>query len=178
MRLSKIRLSKIRLSPPQILILVFFGMGGVVGSALVFEHWGGYVPCALCLTQRIPYYIGIGIALFGIGCHIIIGSEIIVRLCLWAILLALLTTATMGIYHSGVEWGFWQGPASCDVAGTGTGASDASTLLSELATTKPPSCNEAAGRFLFLSFAGWNVVVAILLFALTLRGIVFSHYKT
>jgi disulfide bond formation protein DsbB len=22
-----------------------------------FEHIGGYIPCALCLTQRIPYYV-------------------------------------------------------------------------------------------------------------------------
>ena len=30
----------------------------VVGSALGFEHIGGYIPCALCLEQRTPYYIG------------------------------------------------------------------------------------------------------------------------
>ena len=33
-------------------------MAVVVGSALGFEHIGGYIPCALCLEQRTPYYIG------------------------------------------------------------------------------------------------------------------------
>ena len=31
-------------------------------GALAFEHFGGYQPCALCLMQRTPYYLGVPLA--------------------------------------------------------------------------------------------------------------------
>ncbi|RVD51176.1 disulfide bond formation protein B, partial [Mesorhizobium sp. M8A.F.Ca.ET.023.02.2.1] len=34
-------------------------MAATVGSALGFQHIGGYIPCHLCLEQRTPYYIGV-----------------------------------------------------------------------------------------------------------------------
>src|SRR5688500_3033258 len=33
-----------------------------LGSALIFQHVFGYVPCAMCLWQRWPYYLGIPLA--------------------------------------------------------------------------------------------------------------------
>ena len=38
-----------------------------VGSALGFEHIGGYIPCALCLLQRIPYYVSLPVGLVAIA---------------------------------------------------------------------------------------------------------------
>ena len=31
----------------------------MVGTALGFQHLGGYIPCKLCLEQRTPYYVGV-----------------------------------------------------------------------------------------------------------------------
>ena len=39
-------------------LFLTIAMAAVVGSALGFEHIGGYIPCKLCYEQRIPYYIG------------------------------------------------------------------------------------------------------------------------
>ncbi|PZN48361.1 MAG: disulfide bond formation protein B, partial [Proteobacteria bacterium] len=33
-------------------------MAATVGSALAFQHIGGYIPCKLCYEQRTPYYFG------------------------------------------------------------------------------------------------------------------------
>ena len=38
---------------------VTLGMTATVGGALAFQYIGGYIPCALCLLQRDPYYYGI-----------------------------------------------------------------------------------------------------------------------
>ena len=38
-------------------------MAAVVGTALGFEHIGGFIPCKLCLEERIPYYTGVPVAL-------------------------------------------------------------------------------------------------------------------
>ncbi|MEN0087310.1 MAG: disulfide bond formation protein B [Pseudomonadota bacterium] len=131
----------------------------IVGSAWIFQLIG-YVPCQVCLWQRIPYYIA-GPLLLAVGAFAFMGllpaRTVNVLVVIGAVIIA--TSGLIGIYHSGVEWGFWPGPASCGVGGTFT-ASEADDLFNSLESTKPPACDEAAGRFLGLSFAGWNVVAA------------------
>ena len=78
-------------------------------------------------------------------------------------------TAGIGIYHSGVEWGIFDPPQSCSASFEGA-AGNAASLLDDLATSTPPSCADAAGRFLGLSFAGWNVVAAGILATFAFRG--------
>src|SRR5262245_65818063 len=39
--------------------LVLLAAVAVIGTALAFEHLGGYVPCPLSLQQRYAYYAGI-----------------------------------------------------------------------------------------------------------------------
>ena len=34
-------------------------MAATVGTALGFQHIGGYIPCKLCYEQRMPYYVGV-----------------------------------------------------------------------------------------------------------------------
>lgn len=140
-------------------LLVLAGMVGAIGGALAFEHVGGYVPCALCLEQRTPYYLGIPFLVIGLIGHGASAPACLLRGGLAIAFVSLLATAALGFYHAGVEWAWWEGPASCGAGITGT-ASDAGSLLDELSTSKPPSCADAAGRFLGLSFAGWNVVAA------------------
>lgn len=156
---------------PQLIAaaLVLVGMIVVIGSALGFEHIGGYVPCALCLEQRVPYYWGIPIAAAALVAAAVSLPGIVIRLLLAAVTICLLITAYLGAYHSGVEWGFFEAPQSCGAAFSASD-SDAGSLLDSLADAKPPSCADAAGRFLGLSFAGWNVVAALVLAAIALRG--------
>ena len=40
-------------------LFLTFAMAAVVGAALGFEHIGHYIPCKLCLEQRVPYYVGV-----------------------------------------------------------------------------------------------------------------------
>ena len=157
--------------PAQTLSAAFVlaGMIITIGSALAFEHIGGFAPCALCLEQRVPYYWGMPIVALGLIFSWFNWSGLLVRLMLFAGLVCLLATIYLGSYHSGVEWGFFEAPASC-AAGFSATSSDAGSLLESLATAKPPSCADAAGRFLGLSFAGWNVVAASVLAAIAFRG--------
>lgn len=155
--------------------MVALGMTAIIGSALAFEHLGGYAPCALCLEQRTPYYLGIPlVALAGIA-GLLSGPAFLLRCGLLIAISCLLATAAIGAYHSGVEWGWWPGPETC-VAGLTGGAADAGSLLDSLATAKPPMCDEAAGRFLGLSFAGWNVLAALALAAFAWVGLKQAAY--
>ena len=144
-------------------------MALVVGAALGFEHIGGYIPCALCLTQRIPYYIGAPLMLVAALISAAGGPSWAVRGLLGAGGLLMLYGMGLGVYHSGVEWHWWQGPASCATSADAV-TRDAGSLLGDLSTKKPPSCDAAALRVLGLSFAGWNVLASAALATIALRA--------
>lgn len=151
-------------------LLLAVGMAVTVGSALGFQYIGGYIPCALCLLQRQPYYYGIPVA-------ILAALSAAFRLPSWMTrgLLAIagilmLVGAGMGVYHSGVEWQFWPGPATCSTTASSM-TQNAGDLLGELNSIKGPSCTDAALRVLGLSFAGWNVIASLMLAAIAFAGL-------
>ncbi|WP_193174762.1 disulfide bond formation protein B [Oricola nitratireducens] len=145
-------------------------MAAVVGTALGFEHIGGFIPCKLCLEQRIPYYAGVPVALVALAGAALGWRPVIVRGLLLIVGLLMTYGLYLGIYHSGVEWHWWAGPADCSTSATSGILTDAGGLLGALDTMKPPSCDEAAGRFLRLSFAGWNVLASLGLAAIAYRA--------
>ncbi len=151
-------------------LLLAAGMAATVGSALGFEHIGGYIPCALCLLQRQPYYYGIPVAILAALNAQFGGPAWLTRLLIGIVGVMMIVGAGMGVYHSGVEWHFWEGPATCATSANGV-TQDASNLLNDLNAVKGPSCTDAALRVLGLSFAGWNVIASLILAATAFRGV-------
>lgn len=143
--------------------LTGLGMAVTVGTALGFQHIGGYIPCKLCLEQRLPYYVGIPVMVLALAASVLKLPPLVTRGLLLVGALLMTWSIWLGLFHSGVEWGFWPGPDDCGVvAAPPAGGS----LLDQLDSIIPPSCDQAAGRFLGLSFAGWNVVASTALAAL------------
>ena len=159
------------LSRTTIPLLMTLGMAVVILSALAFEHIGGYVPCALCLQQRWPYYIGVPVGVLAVLSGAMQAPEVLTRALLGIAVLLMIFGAGLGVYHSGVEWGFWEGPATCATSVDAI-ARDTTSLLEDLSTQRGPSCTEASLRVLGLSFAGWNVIASLVLAAIGFRGIV------
>jgi disulfide bond formation protein DsbB len=145
-------------------------MAAVVGAALGFEHIGGYIPCKLCLEERIPYYAGVPVMLLAALASRSSAPGWITRVLLAVGGLLMTYGLALAVYHSGVEWSWWQGPTDCTAASTGP-QSSASDLLATIDKVTPPACNEAAGRFLGLSFAGWNAVASLILAAIAWRAV-------
>jgi disulfide bond formation protein DsbB len=67
----------------------------------------------------------------------------------------------LGIYHAGVEWHWWAGPADC--SGPLTDLRTGGSLLDQLHAVHVVRCDEAAWRFLGLSLAGYNVLISLAL---------------
>lgn len=149
--------------------LLAVAMATVVAIALGFEHIGGYIPCALCLEQRTPYYVGAPLLLVAAINAALSGPSIVTRGLMAAGGLLMVYGAALGVYHSGVEWHFWPGPSSCATAAQGV-TTNAGDLLGDINSKKPPSCDAAALRVLGLSFAGWNVVASLVLAAFAFRA--------
>ena len=135
-------------------LAVALGAALTVGGALVFEHGLGYVPCKLCLMERVPYYLAAPLALIAA-----LLPPRPARFLLGLVALVLIYGAGLGVYHAGAEWGFWPGPSDCG-GGSGAGPADVADFLKKLETVRPVDCTAAAWRFLGLSLAGWNALIA------------------
>ncbi|PLU20305.1 disulfide bond formation protein B [Sinorhizobium medicae] len=150
-------------------LLVTIGMAATVGIALGFEHFGGYIPCALCLLQRDPYYYGIPLGVAAVLTSALKLPSWTTRTLLLIIGILMLIGAGLGVYHAGAEWHFWEGPSTCATTAQGV-SSDVGDLLGDLDAKHAPSCTDAALRVFGLSFAGWNVVASLVLAAIALSG--------
>ncbi len=140
----------------------------VILTALALERFGGYAPCPLCLQQRYAFYAGIP-ALFAALCLIAGDLRKAAAFLFFAVCLAFLANAGLGIYHAGVEWKFWPGPDTCSSALQPL-SSQSGGLLKQIETTRVVRCDEAPLRVLGVSLAGWNVVASFLAFVLSLRA--------
>jgi disulfide bond formation protein DsbB len=127
--------------------------------ALGFEYLGGVAPCPLCLQQRYAYYAAIP-ALFLSLILLGAGRRTEAAILFFLVSLAFLANAGLGTYHAGAEWKFWPGPDTC---GGGSGITAGGNLMERLKNARVVRCDEAAGRFLGLSFAGWNVFLSVAL---------------
>ncbi|MES0883793.1 disulfide bond formation protein B [Roseibium sp. SCP14] len=138
-------------------VLGFLGGTAAIAAAWGYQLIGGYLPCKLCLEQRIPYYVGLPLAALAI--------ILMMQKRLGLATIVLLTVAAvfaygsgLGIYQSGAEWGFWAGPNDC--GGGGAAPASAANMLQALQSTRIVSCTEASWRMFGLSFAGWNAVAS------------------
>jgi disulfide bond formation protein DsbB len=143
-----------------------------IAGAWFFQYVIGLVPCPLCLDQRIPYYVAIPLALvLALFAHDPRRARL-ARLLLLVIAAILAYGAALGVYHAGIEWGWWQGPVTCSSARLPGGGG---SILSQIQGTRVVPCDEVQWRFLGLSLAGYNVLIAggLALFALfvAVRGV-------
>lgn len=149
--------------------LIAVGSTGILLGAAFFQHVVGIPPCPLCLEQRIPHYVAAPVALGVAGLAWRQAPRAVVAVGFVALALALLTSAGIGAYHAGVEWGFWVGPSDC--SGEIQAFGQAGSLLQQMQSTSVIRCDEVQFRALGLSLAGWNVVMSTALAALALWGL-------
>lgn len=144
----------------------------IVSSALLavahlFERVGGLVPCVLCLDQREAHWAALSVAGAGLLAARLFKSNLGAVAAVGAAALVYAVSAGLAFYHTGVEYGFWPGPAIC--AGGGGAALTIDDLTSTLSQqTTAPSCEDVQWRLFGVSMAGYNVLVSAALFVLTM----------
>ena len=144
----------------------------LVGAATIAGAWFLELvmklkPCPLCLEQRWPYYIAIPLALIVALAAWRRLPRAIVAGGLVALALLMLWGAYLGVFHAGIEWGWWPGPQECSGAATLGPATD---LMKRLQTINITRCDEASWRFLGISLAGYNAAISAALAAIALWG--------
>jgi len=137
-----------------------------IAAAFVFEALG-YAPCELCLTERIPYYAAIPVA----GLALLFsarGSKNLARGAFAVLAVVFAASAILGVYHTGIEWGFWPGPTTC--SGPLAHARSVEEFWRQLQSVRVARCDIPALRILGLSLAGWNAVISLGLAWLAVLG--------
>ncbi len=137
------------------LLLATLGSAALLLGALAFQYIGGLAPCEMCIWQRWPHAVAIGAGVLALSMERgrllpLIGG------------LAALTTAGIGLYHTGVERGWWQGPASCS-GGGGIGDVSADQLLDQIMQAPVVMCDEVVWEMFGLSMASYNAIASLIL---------------
>ena len=135
-----------------LIILAMAGSLAMLAGAFAFQYIGGLAPCHLCLLQRWPHAAAVGLGLLALA--------IPGRLLPLAGAAAALTTAGIGIYHTGVERLWWAGPTSCS-AGSIAGLDVKDLLDPSIVVAPVVRCDDVAWQMLGLSMASWNVVLSL-----------------
>jgi disulfide bond formation protein DsbB len=138
-------------------------------GAWYFQYVLGYLPCHLCLEQRIPYYVIIPMSLAIAVAVRLRAPRVAVAFGMAALGIAALCGAALGIYHAGVEWGLWAGPSDC--TGTMWDLKSGGSLYDQLDSIRVVPCDKAAWRFLGISLAGYNALISLVMAGLAGFGL-------
>ncbi|MCW1949745.1 MAG: disulfide bond formation protein B [Octadecabacter sp.] len=138
----------------NLIAIAAFGSFALLSGAFIFQMLG-YAPCQMCLWQRYPHAAAIVIGLLAL-----ILTRLQTHLALFGALATLITGA-IGVYHTGVERDWWEGPTSC----TGGGALNLSDPLS---TDIAPivMCDDVVWSLMGLSMASYNALISFALMGL------------
>lgn len=137
-----------------LILLAGAGSAALLLGALGFQYIGGYRPCELCLLQRWPHGIAIALAL--------IALYLPFRLIPALGALTMAVSTGFGIYHTGVEQKWWQGPSEC-TSSTDITQQSAKQLLDQIMSAPITRCDEVQWTFLHLSMASWNAIFSLVL---------------
>ena len=135
---------------PSLVAIIF--SSSLLIIALTFEYVGNLTPCQMCIWQRWPHLGVIVICLLSL-----LIKNHYNKLLLLAGLLSLIS-ATIGLWHSGVELGYF----------------NSNITLNDLLTKPISGCDIIIWDFLGLSMANWNTILSLFLGCFC---IIFSFYN-
>lgn len=127
------------------------GSAALLTAAFGFQELADLPPCELCLWQRWPHAAAAVIAVLALAA----GGRSLV----WVGLLSMLTAVGLGLFHVGVEQGWWVYVSSC-TQGSIAGLSGADLLNPDAALPAPVRCDEVAWSLFGISMAGWNALAS------------------
>ena len=143
-------------------LALFLLAGGVLplAFALTTQYGFGLPPCHFCLLQRYPYVL---VAVCGATLFLLPKKPYPFTALA---IIGWLTTAALGLYHTGIEEGWVAYRGGC-VADASTAAT-LEELRAQIAAAPRVSCDAPLAEFLGLSMASWNALGAFGLIGIAL----------
>ena len=132
-------------------------------TAFFYEYYLGYMPCDLCIYERIPYFLLIGISL-------IENKKVYKNLSMFI----LFCSIGMSIYHTQIESGVL--PDSC--AKKIKHSFSSADIIKQINKVEKPSCGVVSAKIFDISMSTWNALFSILLLVMIYLLYSSSNLKT
>jgi disulfide bond formation protein DsbB len=120
-------------------------MAGALGS----EFIGGLYPCEMCHWQRWPHEAAIGLTILAFFLKPPARTILILIAAI-----AIIISGGIGVFHAGVEYGWWEGLTTC--SNTAQGGS-----LADIMSAPLIRCDVPQWTFAGISLAGFNALFSI-----------------
>ena len=136
----------------------------VLAIAYAFEYLANLQPCVLCIYQRIPYAVAIGLMLV---------AAILRKNSQFNLILFIATSVVfaigsgIAIFHIGIEQHLWQGTPEC---GNFMETDSVEALRKQLLAQPIVRCDEVAWSLFGISMTGYNFLIStsLLLYSLVI----------
>jgi disulfide bond formation protein DsbB len=155
-------------------IFILLTSFAVLMTAYGFQFIGKLEPCEMCYWQRYPYYAAIPLSALAMFLGARKPNSTVALLLIGICAIAFFSGAAIAGYHSGVEYGWWKGPASCTAGNLLDLTAEA--LLEVLRNTNIVRCDEIPWSLFGISMAGYNFFASVFLGFVSL-GIVMKVQK-
>ena len=132
------------------------------GGALVSQFGFGLHPCEMCYWQRWPHQAAIILALLAL---LLRGNDGVMRAFTLLAALAIAISGGIGVFHAGVEYGWWEGLTTCSSTGSGP------VTLDSIMNAPIVRCDVPQWTLGPLSLAGLNAIFSFGAAALIVRSL-------
>ncbi len=133
-----------------------------LAMALVAEHVFGLLPCKLCIWQRWPY---LAIIILGTIGYTVAKRKNAFATCLFFIMLCFIFGASVGVYQTGGEQGWWRLTADC--SSIIDPSLSAQEYLEALKNAPTVPCDVVKWSLFGLSMASYNAIFSTIMAFLT-----------
>jgi len=138
--------SPLRLAKALALLVPAALLAGAYGS----QVWGGLSPCEMCYWQRWAHWAGLAFAVVALLAGRLPDRG---RSFVWLAALGIAASGAIGVYHAGVELGYFEGFTQCTAT--------AGATLAEIMAAPLIRCDEVQWSLLGISMAGWNAILSL-----------------
>ncbi len=131
-------------------LLVLVVPAALLGGALGSQYVGGLYPCEMCYWQR---WAHAGAIVLAGAAFLFPAASPRSRMFTALAALAIAVSGAIGVFHAGVELGWWQGLTRCTAGGA--------MSLDDLMKVPLVRCDQVQWSLLGISMAGWNAIVSL-----------------
>lgn len=122
----------------------------LLGGALLSEYVGKLYPCEMCWWQRYPHAVAILLALGALVSPLPAPRTRVLTLLA---ALAIAVSGAIGVFHAGVEYGWWEGLTTCTAGGA--------TSLEDIMKVPLIRCDQVQWTLAGISLAGFNALFSL-----------------
>ena len=120
---------------------------GLLTGALGSQYLGGLHPCEMCYWQRYPHWAAVALGVLSFALPVMRRPLVLLAA------LAIAISGAIGVFHAGVELGWWEGLTTCSSSGA--------TTLEDILAAPVVRCDQVQFSFLGVSMAGWNAAISL-----------------